>query len=66
MKTSKRYAFLMKPGCGPTIEGLLVGRTRREFVLIGAEVINGPGDVQEMGSEVTLLRENVFCLQEIR
>lgn len=55
----------MLPGHGPTVEGLLVGKSAREFVLIGAEVVRGPDDSERMGSEVVLLREHVFCMQEI-
>lgn len=44
----RRYALHMKPGHGATIEGLLVGRTRRSFVLINAEMLETPERTQEM------------------
>jgi hypothetical protein len=64
--TAKRYALHMKPGCGPTIEGLLVRRTRREFVLIAAQMLEDADRSHEIGGHVTVPRENVYCLQEIR
>lgn len=66
MKTNKRYALHMKPGCGPTIEGLLVKRARREFVLLDASMLEDADRTHDMAGHVTVPRENVYCLQEIR
>lgn len=56
----------MRPGCGATIEGLVVKRTRRSFVLIDAEILEGEDRTHELAGHVEVLRENVYCLQELR
>ena len=63
--TARRITLHMKPGCGPTIEGLLVKRSRREFVLIKAEILEDADRTHDMGGHVTVPRENVYCLQEM-
>lgn len=60
----KRYALHMKHGA-PTITGLIVHRGLRRFVLIRAELEEGEDQTQLMGGHVEVLRENVFCIQEI-
>jgi hypothetical protein len=64
--TARRITLHMKPGCGPTIEGLLIKRTRREYVLIKAELLEDTERTHDMGGHVTVLRENVFCIQEMQ
>lgn len=61
-----RVALLMKPGCGPTIQGLLVRRTRREFVLLNAELLEGEDRTHELAGHVEVPRENVYGIQEIK
>lgn len=61
----KRYALHMKPGCGPTVEGLLVKRTRREFVLMDAQIVESADRTVDVAGYYTVLRENVFGLQEL-
>lgn len=61
----KRYAFHMKNGA-PTITGLVVRRGVRRFVLIKAELERDADSTQPMGGHVEVLRENVFCVQEIK
>lgn len=60
----RRYAFHMKDGL-PTIEGLLVKRTRRGFLLVKAEILEAADRTHDLGGHVEVLRENVFCLQEL-
>ena len=66
VKTNRRFALHMKPGCGPTAEGLLVKRTRREFVLIDARLVEAEDRTHDIAGPVVFLRENIYCLQEIR
>ena len=61
----RRYAFHMKDGM-PTIEGILIHRRRRHFVLIGAEILQDANSTHELAGHVEIPRENVFCLQEIK
>lgn len=63
---ARRYALHMKPGQGPTIEGLLVRRTRRSFVLINAALAEAADRSHSLAGHVEVLRENVYCLQEIK
>lgn len=63
--TKRRYAFHMKNGA-PTIEGLLVRRTRSDFVLIAAQIVESEERSHEMAGHVLVPRENVYCLQEIK
>lgn len=65
LSKNRRYALHMKPGCGPTIEGLVIQRTRREFVLLGAQLLESSDRTVDLGGHVFVLRENVFCLQEL-
>lgn len=62
--TKRRYALHMKAGM-PTIEGLLVKRTRRSFVLIAAQILEDPDRTHDLGGHVEVPRENVYCLQEL-
>jgi hypothetical protein len=55
----------MKNGA-PTIEGLLVRRTRSDFVLIAAQIVESEERSHEMAGHVLVPRENVYCLQEIK
>lgn len=59
-KRLRRVAIHMKPGYGPTVEGLLVAKTHREFHLIKAEMLIGPDDTTELANPLRVLRENVF------
>jgi hypothetical protein len=61
---TKRYAFHMKAGM-PTIEGLLVKRTRHAFILIKAQILEAADRTHDLGGHVEVLRENVYCLQEL-
>jgi hypothetical protein len=63
--TKRKYALHMKDG-SPTIEGLLVKRAQRHFVLINAEILQDRDSTQELGGRVEIPRENVYCLQEIK
>jgi len=63
--TKRRYALHMLNGA-PTIEGLLIRKLRHEFVLIDAKLLEGEDRTHSMAGPVTVLRENVFCLQEIK
>lgn len=66
MKRNQRYALHMKPGCGPTIEGLLVKRTRSEYVLLLATLLEDTDRTHDMANHVGIPRENVYCWQELR
>lgn len=61
----RKYALLMKPGCGPTIQGLLVKRTRNAFILLNAELLEGEDRTHDLAGHIEVLRENVYGLQEI-
>jgi hypothetical protein len=61
----RRYAFHMKDGL-PTIEGVLVHRRRRHFVLIAAEILQDRDSTQELSGHLEVPRENVYFLQEIK
>jgi hypothetical protein len=62
-----RVALLMKPGCGPTVQGLLMKRTRREYVLFNAELLQDEQTTHELApGPFTVPRENVYGWQEIR
>jgi hypothetical protein len=62
-----RVALLMKPGHGPTVQGLLMRKTRREFVLMNAELVQDEQTTHELDrGPFTVLRENVYGWQEIR
>lgn len=65
MKTKRRYALHMKDNM-PTIEGLLIKRLRREFILLDATLLEDADRTHSMAGPVTVLRENVFCLQELK
>ena len=60
----KRVALHMKDNT-PTIEGLLVGQSRREFVLISAEILQDTETTHQLGGHVRVPRENVYCVQEL-
>ena len=61
----RRYALHMKNDM-PTITGLIVRRGPRRFVLIRAELEHDAERTEPMGGHVEVLRENVFCVQEIK
>lgn len=61
----KRVALHMKDNT-PTIEGLLVNASRREFVLINAEILQDAQSTHPLGGHVRVPRENVYCLQELQ
>lgn len=61
---AKRYALHMKDGM-PTMEGLLVKRTSRAFILITAQILEAADRTHDLGGHVEVLRENVYCLQEL-
>jgi hypothetical protein len=65
--TKRRVALHMKPGCGPTIEGLLVKYHRRagEYELLDAQMVEDVERTHSLGSPVFVLRENVYCRQAI-
>jgi hypothetical protein len=65
--TKRRVALHMKPGCGPTIEGLLVKYHRRagEYELIDAQILRGRRPDAQLAGPVFVLRENVYCRQAI-
>lgn len=67
MVTKRRFAFHMKPGCGPTMEGLLVKYHRRiaEFELLDAKLVETEDRSTSIAGPVFLPRENVFCRQVI-
>lgn len=65
VRVRKRFGFQMKPGCGPTIEGVLLYRTAREFVLANAELVEDADRSHSLGGRVRVLRENVAFVQEI-
>jgi hypothetical protein len=56
----------MKPGSGPTVEGLLVRRGRDRFVLIDVQLLEAADRTHALSGRVEVLRENVFCLQELQ
>jgi hypothetical protein len=61
-----RVALLMKPGCGPTVQGLLMKRNRREYVLFNAELVQDEQTTHELErGPFEVPRENVFGVQEI-
>ena len=62
---SKRVALHMKADM-PTIEGLLVKRTRTDYVLIAAEIVQDADRSHDLGGHVLVPRENVYCVQEIK
>lgn len=66
VRTRKRYAVHMKPGSGPTVEGLLVRRGRDRFVLIDVQLLEAADRTHALSGRVEVLRENVFCLQELQ
>lgn len=55
----RRVALHMKPGHGPTVEGLLVLRTAREFHVRDASIVGADGDTR-LANPARVLRENVF------
>ena len=61
----KRYAVHMKADM-PTIEGLLVSRSRTELVLIDVEVLQDAQRSHALSGRVRVPRENVYCLQELQ
>lgn len=65
--TKRRVALHMKPGCGPTIEGLLVKYHRRagEYELLDAQVLEDADRTHDIAGPVFILRENVYCRQAI-
>jgi hypothetical protein len=65
--TKRRVALHMKPGCGPTIEGLLVKYHRRagEYELIDAEMLEDADRTHSIAGPVFVHRENVYCRQAI-
>lgn len=63
----RRVALIMKPGCGPTVQGVLVRRTRREFVLLNAELIEADDRTHALDrGHFEVPRENVYGVQEIQ
>lgn len=61
----RRYALHMKPGHGPTVEGMLVRRTRRAFVLMNATVREDADRSYDLAGTIEIPRENVYGLQEL-
>lgn len=61
---AKRYAFHMKAGM-PTIEGLLIKRTRTSFIVISAQILEAEDRSHTLAGHVEILRENVYVMQEI-
>jgi hypothetical protein len=64
-KVKRTYAVHMKPGCGPTVEGLLVASSRREFRLLNVTLLESADQSHALANPVRVLRENVFCLEEL-
>lgn len=64
-RPARRFALHMKGGM-PTITGVIVRRGPRRFVLIAAELEQDADSTHTLGGHVEVLRENVFCLQEIK
>lgn len=60
----RRYALHMKDGM-PTIEGLLVSRGRRRYLLIAAQILETEERSHTLAGHVEVPRENVYCLQVI-
>ena len=60
----KRFALHMKDD-SPTIEGVLVKRSRREYILIAAQIMQQDRSIP-MEGRVEVPREHVYCLQEIK
>lgn len=66
LRTWRRVALLMKPNCGPTVQGLLIKRTRSAFVLLNAEVLEADDRSHELaGVHFEVPRENVYGVQEL-
>ena len=65
MVLKKRVALHMKDNA-PTIEGVLVKRTRSDYVLIAAEILAGPDQTHSLAGHVLVPRGNVYCVQEIQ
>jgi hypothetical protein len=75
VSTKRRVALHMKPGCGPTIEGLLVKYHRRgrrpaheastSHLLIDAEMLEDADRTHSIAGPVFVHRENVYCRQAI-
>lgn len=63
LKTARRVALHMKDNT--TIEGLLVKRTRSEFVLIKAKIVQDVNATYDLGGHVEVPRENVYVVQSI-
>lgn len=62
---AKRVALHMKDNA-PSVEGVLVKRTRRELVLIHAEIVQDADLSHKLTGHVLVPRENVYCWQEIQ
>lgn len=65
LNARKRYAVHMKPGQGATIEGLLVASSRGEFRLLDAVILESADQSHSLANPVRVLRENVYCLEEL-
>jgi hypothetical protein len=61
-----RVAIYMKPGHGPTVQGLLMKRNRRDFVLFNAELVEDESRTHELArGPFTVPAANVYGWQEI-
>lgn len=63
-KRCRRFAFHMKDG-SPTMEGLLLARRRREYVVTNVLILQSESESHALAGTVEVPRENVYALQEI-
>ena len=64
-KRRRRYAFHMKDG-SPTLEGLLVARRRREYVITDTLILKSADESVALDGAIEVPRENVWVMQELR